>query len=87
MQVPSEVIRRNIMGHRDGIFAVVALALSSLALAGMVNTDAYTRAAQAEASGYDALVSRVSNASALLCLNDAALPSVLSADAGKAVAQ
>ena len=75
------------MVYRDGIFAVVALALSSLALAGMVNTDAYTHAAQAEASGVDALVSQVSNTGALLCLNEAELPAVVSADAGKAVAQ
>lgn len=43
------------MGHRNGIFAVLALVASSLALAGMVYTDDYARAAQAEACGYDAL--------------------------------
>lgn len=59
------------MGRRDGIFAVFALALSSVALAGMVYTDAYSMAAQAEASGYDALAHQVSGASALLCANDA----------------
>ncbi|WP_317205063.1 hypothetical protein [Janthinobacterium sp.] len=69
------------MGHRDGIFAVVALALSSLAMSAVVYTDAYSRAAQAEASGYDALAHRVSNSAALVCVNDN-LPA-----AGRAVAQ
>lgn len=59
------------MGRRDGIFAVFALALSSVALAGMVYTDAYSQAAQAEASGYTALTHQVSDGSALLCANDA----------------
>lgn len=69
------------MVHRDGIFAVVALAVSSLALSAVVYTDAYSRAAQAEASGYDALAHRVSNSGALLCVNDKLAP------AGQAVAQ
>jgi hypothetical protein len=43
------------MGHRNGIFALLAIALSSAALASMVYTDAYSQAAGAEAQGYDAL--------------------------------
>lgn len=59
------------MGHRNGIFAVFALAMSSLALAAMVSTDAYSMAAQSEASGYSALTHEVGGT--LLCLNDAVL--------------
>ena len=59
------------MGHRNGIFAVFALAMSSLALAAMVSTDAYSLAAQSEASGYSALTHEVGGT--LLCLNDAVL--------------
>ena len=59
------------MGHRNGIFAVLALAMSSLALAAMVSTDAYSLAAQSEASGYSALTHEVGGT--LLCLNDAVL--------------
>ena len=59
------------MGHRNGIFALFALTLSSLALAGMVYTDAYSQAAQAEASGYSALTHEVGGT--LLCVNDAGL--------------
>lgn len=54
------------MRHRDGIFAIFALALSSVALAGMVYTDAYSQAAQAEASGYDALAQQVMGGDVLL---------------------
>jgi len=43
------------MKYRDGIFATVVLALMSLALAGVVYTDAYSQAAKAEASGVRAL--------------------------------
>ena len=50
------------MGHRNGIFAVLALAMSSLALAAMVSTDAYSMAAQSEASGYSALTHEVGGA-------------------------
>jgi hypothetical protein len=45
----------SVMGHRDKIFALVALAVSALALAGVLGTDDYSRAAQAEATGFDAL--------------------------------
>ena len=59
------------MGHRNGSFAVLALVVSSLALASMVFTDAYSQAAQAEASGYSALTHEVGGT--LLCVNDAGL--------------
>lgn len=39
------------MGRRDGIFALLAIALSAVAMAGMVYTDGYSSAARAEASG------------------------------------
>ena len=57
------------MAYRNGIFAVLALAVSSLALAAMVSTDAYSLAAQSEASGYSALTHEVGGG-VLLCLND-----------------
>ncbi|WP_180279157.1 hypothetical protein [Janthinobacterium sp. BJB304] len=44
--------------------------MSSLALAAMVSTDAYSLAAQSEASAYSALTHEVGGI-ALLCLNDA----------------
>ena len=44
------------MGHRDGIIATIALALSSVALAGIVYSDAYSQAAQSEAKGNHALM-------------------------------
>jgi hypothetical protein len=47
------------MKHRDGIFATLALALGSFALAGMVYTDAYSAAARTEAKGFDALTHEV----------------------------
>lgn len=43
------------MKYRDGFFATLALALTSLALAGVVTTDAYSQAARAEATGVRAL--------------------------------
>jgi len=46
------------MSHRNlqnGIFTTVAVALSSAALAGLLCTDAYSRAAGAEARGFHAL--------------------------------
>ena len=39
------------MGRRDGVFALLAIALSAIALMGMVYTDGYSSAARAEASG------------------------------------
>lgn len=43
------------MGYRDGILAMVALALCLLALAGIVSTDAYSTTAGTEAAGFGAL--------------------------------
>lgn len=60
------------MGHRNGNFAVFALVASVLALAAMVSTDAYSVAAQSEASGYSALTHEMGGV-ALLCLNDTVL--------------
>lgn len=47
------------MKHRDGIFATIALALSSFALAGMMYTDVYLAAAGTEARGVNALTHEV----------------------------
>ena len=60
------------MGHRNGNFAVFALVASLLALAAMVSTDAYSLAAQSEASAYSAVTHEVGGV-ALLCLNDTVL--------------
>lgn len=68
------------MSVRDGIFAVAALALSSAALAAVLSSDAYSQAAQAEASGYDALTHQVSQGERQVCLNN-------SGDIGRTVAQ
>ncbi len=43
------------MKYRNGIISTFALALTSLALAGVVYTDAYSQAAKAEATGVRAL--------------------------------
>jgi len=43
------------MKYRDAIFATVALALSSAALAGVIYTDAYSHAAKREITGVRAL--------------------------------
>jgi hypothetical protein len=50
------------MKYRDGIFATLALALTSVALAAVVYTDAYSQAAKAEASGVRALTEAASGA-------------------------
>lgn len=55
------------MRHRNEVFTGLAAALSSIILAGMVYTDDYAQAAQAEASGYDALVRRVAGGAAAPC--------------------
>jgi hypothetical protein len=44
-----------VMKHRDGIFASLALALSVTLMAGLVGTGAYASAAAGEAVGYSAL--------------------------------
>lgn len=59
------------MAHRNGNFALLALFAGALALSAMVYTDAYSHAAQAEASGYNALTHEVGGG-AVLCLNDMA---------------
>ena len=43
------------MKYRNGIVTTIALALTSVALASVVYTDAYSQAAKAEASGVRAL--------------------------------
>ena len=45
----------NTRGIRDGIFTTVAVSLSGVALAALLCTDAYSRAAGAEARGVHAL--------------------------------
>ncbi len=60
------------MVYRDALFATIALALSSLAMAAILTTDVYSRAAQAEASGVGALTSQVQGDSATLCWNQEA---------------
>ncbi len=47
------------MSMRDGIFTTVAVALSGVALAGLLGTDAYSQAAGAEARGLKALSMQV----------------------------
>ncbi|MFT5644472.1 MAG: hypothetical protein ACI83P_002029 [Janthinobacterium sp.] len=53
------------MTYRDGCFALMALTLSAATLTGMVHVDAYTHAAQTEASAYAALTHQISNDGAL----------------------
>ena len=52
------------MSIRDGIFPTVAVALSGVALAGLLGTDAYSQAAGAEARGLKALSMQVELGSA-----------------------
>ena len=47
------------MSMRDGIFTTVAVALSGVALAALLGTDAYSQAAGAEARGLKALSMQV----------------------------
>ena len=47
------------MTHKDGIVATIALALSTLAMAGVVGSGAYAQAAGAEARGVQALSNAV----------------------------
>ena len=61
------------MKYRDGIFATIALALTSVALAGVVYTDVYSQTAKAEVSGFRALSHQVENGSALECDDTAML--------------
>lgn len=65
------------MKYRDGIFATLAmtlaLALSSVALAGVVYTDAYSQAAKAEANGVHALTRQVASEEVPACADTAML--------------
>lgn len=54
------------MKFRDAIFATITLALTSVALAGVVYTDAYSHTARAEVSGVRALT-LVASGDAALC--------------------
>jgi len=47
------------MTHKDGIVATIALALSTLAMAGVVGSGAYAQAASVEARGVQALSNAV----------------------------
>lgn len=49
------------MTYRTGIYATLGLTLSSAALAAIVYTDAYSQAAQAEASGFHALTEQLAS--------------------------
>jgi hypothetical protein len=67
------------MGYRNGIFATIAFALTSVALAGVVYTDAYSSAAQSEANGLHALTEQVLRGDdAEVC--EVSVPTLLSAD-------
>ena len=55
------------MKHRDGIFATIALTLSSFALAGMMYTDAYSAAAGTEVRGVNALTHEVIGGDLVAC--------------------
>jgi hypothetical protein len=74
------------MDRLDRILGVVALAMSLLVLAGVLSTDAYSRAAQAEARGYDAMTHLIVDDTCSLCLDDAA-PVAVIANAGLVEAQ
>jgi hypothetical protein len=63
------------MKYRDGIFASIALALTSVALAGVVYTDAYSQTAKAEVSGFRALSQQLENGVAEACDDTAMLSS------------
>ncbi|MGV7207320.1 hypothetical protein ACLB1G_05660 [Oxalobacteraceae bacterium A2-2] len=54
------------MGYRNVLFAALALAVSSLALAGVLHTDAYSQAARSEALGLQALTERLQG-EAMIC--------------------
>ncbi len=63
------------MGYRDGILAMVALALCLLALAGIVSTDAYSTTAGTEAAGFGALQREVMGGTQLAAAGAEALAS------------
>ena len=61
------------MTCRDQFFAIIALVLSAAALTGMVHVDAYTQAAQAEASAYAVLTRHLSDDNYLLHVDEHAM--------------
>jgi len=73
MEIKKE--RGIIMKYRDGIFTTIALALTSVALAGVVYTDAYSQTAKAEVSGFRALTHQVESGDTLACDDSALLSS------------
>ena len=70
------------MKNRDGIFATIAVALTTVMLAGVVSTDAYMQTAKAEVQGVRALT-EVASGDALACADT----SLMSADATGTVQQ
>ena len=54
------------MKNRDGIFATIAVALTTVMLAGVVSTDAYIQTAKAEVQGVRALT-EVASGDVLAC--------------------
>lgn len=73
------------MKYRDGIFATVAIALTSVALAGVVYTDVYSQTAKAEVSGVRALTEVASGDA--LARADTSLMSAESTDLARTVQQ
>ncbi|MCU6498590.1 hypothetical protein LPN04_12370 [Rugamonas sp. A1-17] len=62
------------MKYRNGIVTTIALALTSVALASVVYTDAYSQAAKAEATGVRALTQAAAGET-LACADTAMLSS------------
>ena len=54
------------MKNLDGMFATIAIALTTVALAGVISTDAYLQTAKAEVQGVCALT-EVASGDALAC--------------------
>lgn len=60
------------MKNRDGVFATFAVALTTVALAGVITTDAYLQTAKAEVQGVRALT-EVASGNVLACADTALL--------------
>jgi hypothetical protein len=60
------------MNNRDGVFATIAVALTTVALAGVVYTDAYLQPAKAEVQGVRALT-EVASGAVLACADTSLL--------------
>ena len=60
------------MNNRDGVFATIAVALTTVALAGVVYTDAYLQPAKAEVQGVRALT-EVASCAVLACADTSLL--------------